>query len=145
MSDKIGRRDFLGTAAAAGMVVAAGGNALVDPAKAAPATSDEIILKSAGELASAIRAKDLSSRMIVEAHLAQIAKVNPKPNAIVQLTADSARKEADEADAALARGEIRGSLHGVPVTIKDTLETAGVICTGLKAVQIMCPMPMQPP
>jgi len=130
MSDKIGRRDFLGTAAAAGMVVAAGGNALVDPAKAAPATSDEIILKSAGELASAIRAKDLSSRMIVEAHLAQIAKVNPKLNAIVQLTADSARKEADEADAALARGEIRGSLHGVPVTIKDTLETAGVICTG---------------
>jgi amidase len=127
MSDKIGRRDFLGTAAAAGMVVAAGGNALVDPAKAAPATSDEIILKSAGELASAIRAKDLSSRMIVEAHLAQIAKVNPKLNAIVQLTADSARKEADEADAALARGEIRGSLHGVPVTIKDTLETAGVI------------------
>ena len=46
------------------------------------------------------------------------------------MTADAARKEADEADAALARGEIKGPLHGVPVTIKDTLETAGVICTG---------------
>jgi Amidase len=46
------------------------------------------------------------------------------------LTADSARKEADEADAALARGDIKGPLHGVPMTIKDTLETTGVICTG---------------
>jgi hypothetical protein len=146
MSDNIGRRDFLGAAAAAGVVMAAGGNALVDPAKGALATSDEIILKSAGELASAIRAKDLSSRTIVEAHLAQIAKVNPKLNAIVQLTADSARKEADEADAALARGESRGPLHGVPVTIKDTLERRESFApAGLKAVQIMCPMPMQPP
>ena len=69
-------------------------------------------------------------KAIVEAHLEQIAKVNPKLNAVVQLTADSARKEADEADAALARGEIKGPLHGVPMTIKDTLETSGVICTG---------------
>ena len=67
---------------------------------------------------------------MVDAHLDQIAKVNPKLNAIVQLTAETARKEADEADAALARGEIKGPLHGVPVTIKDTLETKGVICTG---------------
>ena len=68
--------------------------------------------------------------MIVEAHLERIAKVNPKLNAVVQLTAAAARKEADEADAALARGEIKGPLHGVPITVKDTLETAGVICTG---------------
>ena len=87
-------------------------------------------MKSASELASAIRSKQLSSKSIVEAHLEQIAKVNPKLNAVVQLTADSARKEADEADAALARGDIKGPLHGVPVTIKDTLETTGVICTG---------------
>jgi amidase len=66
----------------------------------------------------------------VEAHLDRIARVNPKLNAVVQLTADSARKEADAADDALARGEVRGPLHGVPVTIKDTLETNGVICTG---------------
>ena len=62
--------------------------------------------------------------------LERIAKVNPKLNAVVQLTAEAARKEADEADGALARGEIKGPLHGVPITIKDTLETAGVICTG---------------
>jgi amidase len=130
MGDEMGRRDFLGAAAVAGVVAATGHAALIDPAKAAPAAGDDVTLKSAGELASAIRSKQLSSRVVVEAHLEQIAKVNPKLNAVVQFTADSARKEADEADAALARGEIKGPLHGVPVTIKDTLETIGVICTG---------------
>jgi amidase len=130
MSDKMGRRDFLGTAALAGVVAAAGRAALIDSAEAAPLASEDVTVKSAGELANAIRTKQLSSRIVVEAHLEQIARVNPKLNAIVQLTADSARKEADEADAALGRGEIRGPLHGVPITIKDTLETIGVICTG---------------
>src|ERR1700735_1515849 len=130
MSDKWGRRDFLSTAAAAGVVAAAGRSVLIDQAQAAPGADNDITMKSASELANAIRSKQLSSKAIVEAHLEQIAKVNPKLNAVVQLTADSARKEAEEADAALARGEIRGPLHGVPMTIKDTLETAGVICTG---------------
>jgi amidase len=130
MTDKMGRRDFLGTAAVAGVVVAAGRASLTDTADAASNAGGDITTKSAGELASAIRSKQLSSRAVVEAHLEQIAKVNPKLNAIVQLTADSARKEADEADAALARGEIKGALHGVPMTIKDTLETTGVICAG---------------
>jgi amidase len=126
----MGRRDFLGTAALAGAIAAAGHTSFIGSAEAASETSADITSKSAGELAGVIRSRQLSSRAIVEAHLEQIAKVNPKLNAIVQLTADSARKEADEADAALARGEIRGPLHGVPVTIKDTLETNGVICTG---------------
>jgi len=130
MSDKMGRRDFLGTAAVAGVIATAGRASLADSAQAASETGSDITSKSASELASAIRSKELSSRAVVEAHLAQIAKVNPKLNAIIQLTADSARKEADEADAALARGEIKGPLHGVPVTIKDTLETSGVVCTG---------------
>src|SRR4029077_9432731 len=128
MNDKMGRRDFLGTAALA--VAAAGHTSFIGSAEAASETSADITSKSAAELASVIRSKELSSRAIVEAHLEQIAKVNPKLNAIVQLTADSARREAEQADAALARGEIRGPLHGVPVTIKDTLETNGVICTG---------------
>src|ERR1700761_6258231 len=129
MSDTLGRRDFLGTAAAAGVAVVAG-RTLIDRAEAATGAESDITSKSASELANAIRSKQLSSKSIVEAHLERIAKVNPKLNAVVQLTADSARKEADEADAALARGEIKGPLHGVPVTIKDTLETTGVICTG---------------
>jgi amidase len=130
MDGKMDRRDFLGTVALAGAVAAAGRSSLIGSAEAATELGNDITQKSAGELAGAIRSKQLSSRAVVEAHLARIAEVNPKLNAIVQLTADSARKEADEADAALARGDIRGPLHGVPMTIKDTLETAGVICTG---------------
>jgi amidase len=128
MDGKIGRRDFVGTMALVG-AAAAGGISLVDRAKAAGA-GDSIITSSAGDLAEAIRSRKLTSKAVVEAHLDQIAKVNAKLNAVVQLTADSARKEADEADAALARGEVKGPLHGVPITIKDTLETTGVICTG---------------
>jgi amidase len=130
MSDKIARRDFLGSVALAGVAAAAGQNFVASPVNAAGNTTNPIIESSASDLADAIRAKKLTSREIVDAHLERIAAVNPKLNAIVQLTADSARKEADEADAALARGDIKGPLHGVPMTIKDTLETTGVICTG---------------
>jgi amidase len=130
MDDKMARRDFLGTVALAGAVAAAARSPLVGTAEAATGVGDDITSKSASELAVAIKSRSLSSKAIVEAHLEQIARVNPRLNAIVQLTADSARKQADEADAALARGEIKGPLHGVPITIKDTLETNGVICTG---------------
>src|SRR5229473_816288 len=130
MSNNIGRRDFLGTVVLVGAAAAAGRTSLINSAEAATASSDGITSASASELAEAVRSKKWSCKEIVEAHLDRIAKVNPKLNAVVQLTAEAARKEADEADAALARGEIKGPLHGVPVTIKDTLETAGVICTG---------------
>src|SRR5712672_2826105 len=130
MSNNIGRRDFLGAVALVGAAAAAGRTSLIDSAEAATASSDGITASAASELAEAVRSKKWSSKEIVEAHLDRIAKVNPKLNAVVQLTAEAARKEADEADAALARGEIKGPLHGVPITIKDTLETAGVICTG---------------
>ncbi len=130
MSNKIARRDFLGSVALAGAAAAAGQTFIAEPAQAAGSTTNPIVLASASELAEAIRTKKLSSREIVDAHLTRIAEVNPKLNAIVQLTADAARKQAEEADAALARGDIKGPLHGVPMTIKDTLETTGVICTG---------------
>src|ERR1700760_294310 len=91
---------------------------------------DEIIYTSATELARAIREKEVSSEEVVDAHLSRIEEVNPKLNAVVQLTADAARKRAREADSALARGENWGPLHGVPVTIKDAFETAGVVSVG---------------
>ncbi len=70
----------------------------------------------------------MSSLEVVEACLRRIEEVNPRLNAVVQVTADSARAQAREADAALARGEVKGPLHGVPFTVKDWLEAAGVIC-----------------
>jgi amidase len=83
---------------------------------------------SASVLAEKIRSGDLTSQTIVEAHLARIAEVNPKLNALVQLTAEQALAEARAADADLARGQVRGPLHGVPFTVKDWIETAGVVC-----------------
>jgi amidase len=90
----------------------------------------ELIFASARALAQAIRAKRVSSSEVVQACLERIAAVNPRLNAAVQVTAETARAQARAADAALAHGEVWGLLHGVPVTIKDSLDTAGVISTG---------------
>lgn len=91
---------------------------------------DELIYASATVLAKAIRAKQVSAQEVVSAYLKRIAAVNPQLNAVVQLTADMALEEARAADDALARGDLKGPLHGVPMTIKDSLDTAGVITTG---------------
>jgi len=90
---------------------------------------DEVTYASAVALARRIRAGQLSALDGVEAHLARIAAVNPSLNAVVQLTAETARADARAADAELARGTVRGPLHGVPMTIKDSFETAGVRST----------------
>jgi amidase len=74
---------------------------------------------SATELAALIDRKEASSREAVDAHLARIAAVNPKLNAIVKVLAEEARKAADEADRKVAAKEALGPLHGVPFTIKE--------------------------
>ena len=91
---------------------------------------DEITYASATELARAIRRRKVSSQEVIEAHLRRIEEVNPKLNAMVQLTAESATAQAQKADQALAKGEIVGPLHGVPFTVKDSIENAGVITSG---------------
>jgi amidase len=91
---------------------------------------DTIIFKPVTELAQLIRTKFISSEELVNAYLKRIEAVNPPINAVVQLCADAALDQAREADATLARGESKGALHGVPMTIKDSLDTAGVISTG---------------
>ena len=91
---------------------------------------DDIIYASAKAMAQAIRDGKASAAEVVEAHLARIEAVNPALNAVVQLSAERARAEAADADAALARGESKGALHGVPFTLKDSIDTEGVITTG---------------
>jgi len=88
----------------------------------------EIIFYSATSLAQAIREKRVSSAEVVDACLRRIEAINPKLNALVQLTADNARQRARELDDALARGEIAGPLHGVPFTVKDWIETNDAVC-----------------
>ncbi|GAB4443387.1 MAG: amidase [Anaerolineae bacterium] len=93
-------------------------------------SNNELVYTSATSLAQAIRERKVSSAEVVAAHLDRIEAVNPSLNAIVQLASETARAQAKAADAALARGQLIGPLHGVPVTIKDALETAGLISTG---------------
>jgi Asp-tRNA(Asn)/Glu-tRNA(Gln) amidotransferase A subunit family amidase len=82
----------------------------------------------ATELARRIRARALSPVEVARAHLDRISTVNPRINAIVTLS-ERALDEAREAEAAAMRGELRGPLHGVPITIKDSFDMAGVRTT----------------
>jgi amidase len=83
---------------------------------------------SATVLAADIRARRVSSLEAVEACLRRIEEVNPLINAVVRL-ADDAADAARRADAELEAGIVRGPLHGVPFTIKDSLDTAGLVTT----------------
>jgi len=89
----------------------------------------EIWKRSATDLAAAIRSKELSAGDVLDAHLARIEEANPPINAIVTLSEDVARAQAEAVDAAIAKGEDVGPLAGVPVGIKDTTDTAGIRTT----------------
>ena len=89
----------------------------------------DIVFSSATQLAAAIQAGRVTATDVLEAHLAQIERSNPALNAVVTLDAERARERAREADAALARGEVWGPLHGVPFTLKDAHATAGMRTT----------------
>src|SRR5260370_35324079 len=88
-----------------------------------------LIYISATALARRIREKKVSAKEAVTAYLARIAEVNPRLNAVVQLCAERAQREAQQADAMLAKGQPKGPLHGVPITIKDSFDTAGIVST----------------
>ena len=88
---------------------------------------NELNFQSATKLAELIRAKEVSPVEVVEAHIQRIEEVNPKLNAFVTLTFDSAREAARHSEQRITRGEDVGLMEGVPISIKDTIETAGVL------------------
>jgi len=90
---------------------------------------DELIAQPLSAIAAAIKSKQVTSVDLVKAFLDRIDTVNPKLNAVVTLNTDNALKYAAKADADLANGEIHGPLHGVPMTIKDSLDTRDVVTT----------------
>lgn len=90
---------------------------------------DELSFLSAREQARRIKQKKLSSLELVDHVLARIERLNPPLNAVVTLDAEGARTAARRADTAAARGELLGPLHGVPMTIKDSFEVAGMRTT----------------
>jgi len=86
----------------------------------------DLIHSDATKLAELIRTGEVSPVEVVQAHLDRIAAVNPKINAIVSV-AEGALEAARTAEAAVASGEKLGPLHGVPFTVKDSIDTAGIL------------------
>jgi amidase len=85
--------------------------------------------RSASELLGALRRREVGSRELLEHHLARIERLGPGLNAVVTLDLERARAAADAADRTLATGEAKGPLCGLPMTVKDTFETAGLRTT----------------
>jgi len=94
-----------------------------------PATARDLVFMTATELVALIKTKKISAREVLEAHLAQIERVNPKVNSIVTLVADRAMADAKKADDDLAKGRVHGPLHGLPIAHKDLVDTAGIRTT----------------
>src|SRR5689334_20641281 len=92
--------------------------------EAAPSPGAACTRLSASTLAGLIARGDLSAVEAVEAHIAQIERVNPALNAVVVKRYAAARAEAQAADARRGRGETCGPLHGVPVTVKESFDLA---------------------
>ncbi|MEC9278036.1 MAG: amidase, partial [Chloroflexota bacterium] len=91
---------------------------------------NEILYASAKGISQAIQDKKVSALEVVEAHLRRIEEVNPKLNAVVHLASDRAIAEARKADSAMAKGELTGILHGLPMTVKDSHDAQGLVSTG---------------
>ena len=114
------RRVFIASgigAAAAATSSAAGGPE--DPAR--------LTLKKASEL---LRGRTVSSLELTQACLQRIEEYNPRVNAFITVTSEQALNSAQEMDAEARRGKWRGPLHGVPIALKDNIDTAGVRTTG---------------
>ncbi len=124
------RRRFLRSLVPAAGIMTAARRARSVTVSPGPDKGSELTEMSATTLARMIRAKEVSAAEVVEAHLRVIRRVNPHINAVVTLCEERAIREARYADEAIARGKTVGPLHGVPMTIKDSLDTEGVRTTG---------------
>ena len=90
----------------------------------------EIPFLSATELAELIKSREVSPVEATEAYLDRIAAVDGKLNSYITVTGDEALAEARAAEAEIAAGNYRGPMHGIPVAVKDQLNTKGVRTTG---------------
>ena len=91
---------------------------------------DSICLEPAYRLGAMIGRMQISSRELLELFLARVERINPTVNAVVTLDTERAFEAAARADEATAAGQPAGPLHGLPITVKDAIEVAGVRSTG---------------
>src|ERR1700746_3110811 len=88
----------------------------------------ELNFLSAAEMAARIRARKISPVELTKAHQSRIAKLSPLLNAFVQTDDERALRDAQAREAEAIRGKIRGPLHGVPISIKSSLDVEGMRC-----------------
>src|SRR4051812_9114556 len=86
----------------------------------------ELTFKTIAELATLVRARDVSPVELTDAFLERIGALDPQLNALITVTAELARTQAKRAEAELVKGEYRGPLHGMPLGLKDIYDTAGL-------------------
>src|SRR5262245_24658876 len=94
----------------------------------------ELPLLDLAEASQAVQKKEVSPVELTRACLARVERLNPKLNAFITVTAESALESAGAAEAEIARGEWKGPLHGIPLAVKDLVETADVKTTAASAV-----------
>jgi amidase len=145
MGEKMTRRDALkwGRAAAISATVSplvspgrtrqqpiSAASSAITSAEQKRASADDLCFMRAVDILHWLRQKKVSAREVIEAHLKQIRRVNPKVNAIITLVPeDQLMAQAVAADEALAKEKWLGPLHGLPVGVKDLHETAGIRTT----------------
>jgi aspartyl-tRNA(Asn)/glutamyl-tRNA(Gln) amidotransferase subunit A len=122
------RREVVSSGLVAGALLGAGRARAAEPATTP--TLPELDLLAA---ADALRRRTVSPVELVEACLARIEALNPALNAFVTVTAEQALAQARERGAELGRGRSRGPLHGIPIALKDNIDTAGVRTTAAAA------------
>jgi len=88
----------------------------------------ELNFLSAVAMAERVRQKTISPVDLVDAHFGRIAELNPRLNTFVAIDEERARRDARTLEAEAMRGELRGPLHGVPISIKSSIDTAGLLC-----------------
>lgn len=119
----LARRDFLRQSA-----TVAAGLSLIGPSFSAPLPTDLTFLTLA-EAADLVRRRKVSPVDLTQACLKRIELLNPKLNAFITVTAEQAMAQARQAEDEIKQGKYRGPLHGIPISLKDSIETAGVLTT----------------
>ena len=100
----------------------------------APAAGDDLAWRSLAEVSDLVRMRKVSSVELTRACLSRIERLNPKLNAFITVTAEQALDDARTADGEIGKGKWRGPLHGIPIALKDLIDTADVRTTAGSAV-----------
>ena len=128
IEDPITRRGVMAGAAATAVLAATRATAQ------RASSNDDLTRLSIGEAGRRIAARELSPVELTRAYLERIESVDPRVNSYITVTADRALEQARALEAELARGQRRGPLHGIPIGLKDNIDTAGILTTAASAV-----------